>query len=248
MTRARSFTLFVGATLVFGLVYRLAPLVLGEGALAQFFITEDGYLMLTAARNLAIGNGLSVSDGLIATNGVQPLATLLYVIPYWLTAGSKVASLVGVILIMAAWSVGAAWAIQRFARGVLAPQSEAPVWSWLVAALWFIGPLMLLHSMNGLETGLYIGVVAATMTFFGHLSVRGGLYTRRDQLILGLLCGLTFLARIDGALLVTAIFGVRFIHVQWTRQGTFRQAVMEALPPGIISLVFAAPWLLRNQI
>ena len=109
---------------------------------------------------------------------MQPLATLLYVIPYWLTAGDKVASLVGVILIMAAWSVGAAWAIQRFARGVLAPQSEAPVWSWLVAALWFIGPLVLLHSMNGLETGLYIGMVAATMAFFGHLSVRGGLYTR----------------------------------------------------------------------
>jgi hypothetical protein len=246
MTVARAFSLSVGACLVFGLIYRLAPLALGPEAMAQFFITEDGYLMLTVARNLAIGNGLSVSDGMIPTNGVQPLATLLYAVPYWLTGGDKVASLAGVILIMTAWSVGAAFAIQRFARGILG--EEPPIWSWAAAALWFVGPLALLHSMNALETGLYIGMVAATMAFFGHVVARGGRYTRADQVILGCLCGATFLARIDGAMLVTAIFAVRFVQVQWTRQASFREAVAEALPPGIISLLFAAPWLVHNQV
>lgn len=246
MTFSRAFPLLIGVVLAFGLLYRLSPLVLGPEAMARFFITEDGYLMLTVARNIATGLGLSVSDGMIATNGVQPLATLLYAVPYWITDGDKVTSLVGVILIMTTWSVGAAFAVQRFARGILA--DEAPVWPWAVAAIWFVGPLALLHSMNGLETGLYVGMVAATMAFFGHVVGRGGLYTLADQVILGCLCGVTFLARIDGAMLVAAIFAVRFVQVQWSLRATFREAVLEALPPGIISLLFAAPWLLHNQI
>lgn len=246
MTFARVFSLCIGAVLAFALLYRLAPLVLGPDALAQFFVTEDGYLMLTVARNLGTGHGLSVSDGTIATNGVQPLATFLYAIPYWLTGGDKVASLVGVILIMTAWSVGAALAVRAFAAEVL--DGRGAVWPWFVAALWFAGPLMLLHSMNALETGLYVMMVAATVTVFGRIAVRGGRYTGRDQILLGVLCGLTFLARIDGALLVTALFAVRFVHVQASRQLPFRAAVAEAIPPGLISLAFAAPWLVYNRI
>jgi hypothetical protein len=265
-----------------GLLYRLAPLVLGPDALARFFVTEDGYLMLTVARNLAIGNGLSVAAGEIATNGVQPLATLLYALPYLATGGDKVASLAGVIAIQAAWSVGAALAVRAWARGVLGPldpdpSGPDPLWPWLAAALWFLGPLALLHSMNGLETGLYVLAVAATATYFGRVTARaapratigaaaapadgagprsgpgtggteGVRYTGREQVILGLLCGFVFLARIDGAILVTALFAARFLHVTLSGRLSVREAVAEAVPPGLISLAVAAPWLLHNQI
>ena len=91
-------------------------------------------------------------------------------------------------------------------------------------------------------------MVVGTAAYFGHVTARGGRYTGREQVILGCLCGLVFLARIDGALFVTALFAVRLIHVQASRQLTFREAVMEALPPGLISLGFAAPWLIHNQV
>ena len=68
--------------LLFGLLYRLATLALPQMPMAEFFVTEDGYLMLTVARNLALGNGLSVSDGQIITNGIQPLATFVYSLPF----------------------------------------------------------------------------------------------------------------------------------------------------------------------
>jgi hypothetical protein len=86
------------ACLAAGVLYRLFPLAAGETALTRFFVTEDGYLMLTVARNLAIGYGLTVSDGTIATNGFQPLATFLFALPYWATGGDKVASLLGVCI------------------------------------------------------------------------------------------------------------------------------------------------------
>ena len=119
MSNTRLLSGLVVACLIFGLLYRLHPLALGGDSIAQFFITEDGYLMLTVARNFAIGNGLSVSNALIATNGVQPLTTFLYAIPYWFTGGEKLTSLVGVILILTAISVFAAWAIARYAKALL---------------------------------------------------------------------------------------------------------------------------------
>ncbi|WP_435311995.1 hypothetical protein [Primorskyibacter sedentarius] len=248
MILRRALWILVVVAFAFGTLYRLVPLVLGPDALAQFFITEDGYLMLTVARNLAIGNGLSVSGGAIATNGVQPLATLIYAIPYLVTGGAKTASLVGIILIATAWSVAGVVAVHRFARGVLTSEDGEPLWPLLAAALWFVGPLMLLHTMNGLETGLYILAVAMTVTYFGHVTARGARYTVREQVIFGSLCGLVFLARNDGAFLVTALFAVRFLYMVGTRRLSFGAAVAEMIPPGIISLVWAAPWLIHNKV
>lgn len=238
----------VAASLVLGLVYRLAPLAMGPEFLARFFITEDGYLMLTVARNLAIGNGLSVSAGEIATNGVQPLGTFLYTIPYLATGGAKLASLAGIVLIMTAISVAAAWTIRAFAARVLADEPMAGPWAWLVAALWFVGPITLFHSMNALETGLSTLAVVGLLLWFGHLSGLERRFTTGEKLALGALAGIAFLARIDCAFLVTAIFAVHLVRRLRQGPGGFGAAVGDLFVPGVLSLVFAAPWLVYNKL
>ena len=77
-----------------GVVSRVLPLFDFDGRLLQQFPTEDGYLMLTVARNMAIDLGMSTSDGTIPTNGVQPFTTFVWALGYWLTGGSKVAGVV----------------------------------------------------------------------------------------------------------------------------------------------------------
>src|SRR5215831_20633195 len=72
-----------------GGVARLVPLLDIGGRLFRQFPTEDGYLMLTIARNIALGHGMSVSDGLQPTNGTQPLATLLWAAVFKLVAGDR---------------------------------------------------------------------------------------------------------------------------------------------------------------
>jgi hypothetical protein len=235
------------AALAAGLLYRLWPVAAGGEALARFFVTEDGYLMLTVARNLAIGNGLSVAAGEIRTNGVQPLATFLFALPYLATGGEKLSSLAGVLGLSALFAAAGAWAVHRFARAALAPQDPDPAWPLLAAALWFCGPLLLFHSMNALETGLYTLTAVATITVFGHLVARGRAFRPAEQLLLGGLCGLVFLARNDGAFLVTAIFLVRFVQAQASGTLPLRGAVAELLPPGLLSLAIAAPWLAYNH-
>lgn len=235
------------ACLAAGVLYRLFPIVAGETALTRFFVTEDGYLMLTVARNLAIGNGLTVSDGTIATNGFQPLATFLFALPYWATGGDKVTSLVGVHLLSALIAIAAAWRIHVFAREVLTTRDPGRFWPWLVATFWFIGPLLLLHSMNALETGLYTLTVVTSVWYFGRLTSRPGEGDLRQLVALGSLFGLTFLARNDAVFLIFALLSVRFVHGLATGRTGFRAAVVEAFVPGVVSIVWALPWLIYNH-
>ncbi len=247
LTEKTTFRLIV-ASLILGTAYRLWPVVAGTPALAQFFMTEDGYLMLTIARNMAIGLGMSVSDGTTASNGVQPLATFLFSVPYLLTNGDKVLGLTGVHLIAAAISVGGLFAVRSLARDLLRGQDDNPLWPWFVAALWFLGPLLLFHTMNGLETGLYTAMIALTLVLFGEVLAKGPGATFADRMILGAACGVTFLARNDGAFLVTAIFLVWGLHNLIVQRDRFVKVVADLLPPGVLSLIIAAPWLINNYV
>ena len=229
-------------------VYRLFPIVLGQPWLSEFFITEDGYLMLTIARNMAIGLGMTVSEGTIPTNGVQPMATFLFAVPYWLTGGDKVTSLIGVIAISAVIALAAFFAVRALARDMLRDQDDNPLWPWLAAALWFTGPLLLLHTMNGLETGLYTLMAVLTFLRFHAVLEKGSSAVPMDRLVLGFLCGLTFLSRNDGAFLVTALFFVWMLHGLFVTRAGVLGVAMQMIPPGILSLVVAAPWLINNKI
>lgn len=237
------------AAVVFAAFYRLFPIVTGQPALSQFFITEDGYLMLTIARNMAIGLGMSVSDGMIATNGIQPLATFLFAIPYFLTGGDKVTSLVGILVIMAAIGVLGFFLVRSFARTVMMPRIEVAFLPLAAATLWFVSPKLLLHSMNGLETGLQTVFVLLTLLQFARVisAEREGGASLTDRLALGTLCGLVFLSRNDAAFLVIAIFGIWFVHNLLLGKG-FVATVIRLLLPGLLCLTFAVPWMAYNKI
>ena len=218
-------------TLLCGLAYRLYPVFLGQPSLSEAFMTEDGYLMLTIARNMAVGLGMTVSDGTIATNGVQPLATFVFTVPYLLTGGDKVVSLIGIHLIHAVAAAAGVFAVRALAGRVLAALDPAAPWPWLVATLWFLGPLLVFHSMNGLETGIYTLVLVATLLQFARVLDRGVAATLVDRLTLGALCGLVFLSRNDAAILAIVVF-VIWALIDWFRNGTgFAGMLAHLIPP-----------------
>ena len=234
--------------LVVGTLYRLLPVFLGQPALAEMFLTEDGYLMLTVARSIALGEGMTVAAGTIPTNGVQPLATYLFAVPYMVTGGDKVSSLVGVHLIATGVALLGAIAMKRFAAQVLAPQDDDERWSWLAAALWFTGPLLVLHTMNGLETGLYTLVILVTLLQFSRVLSQGMASGGGARLALGALCGLAFLARNDAAFLVIAIFVLWGLHDLVALRLGLVAVLRRIVPPGLLSLLLALPWLVNNQL
>lgn len=236
------------AALVAATLFRLLPVMLGQPALSEMFMTEDGYLMLTVARSMAIGQGMTVSDGTIATNGVQPLATFLFAVPYVMTEGDKVASLVGIHLISAAIALAGAFAMQAFAARALAPHDSNRHWPWLAAVLWFTGPLLLRHTMNGLETGLATLFVLLTLLQFARVLARGADRTTLGGLGLGALCGLVFLSRNDAVFLVVAIFVIWGLYELIAMRAGLLAALRRTVPPGLLSLLIVLPWLINNQL
>jgi len=67
-----------------GMLIHVALIFRPTEMLADRPFRDDGFYGLTVSRNLAIGKGLSVSDGEIPTNGIQPvfvfLCSLLYLV------------------------------------------------------------------------------------------------------------------------------------------------------------------------
>ena len=234
--------------LLLALAFRLWPVAAGMPAPAQFFVTEDGYLMLTVARNLAIGQGLSVSDGTIPTNGVQPLATVLYAVPYALTGGDKIVSLYFLHLIWTAIAVAGALAVRALAARVLNRMGLAPVWSWFTAALWFSGPLLTQHTMNGLETGLYTLLILLACLQFMRVVERGASVSVWDLMLMAAVLGLVFLGRNDGIFLVMSFLGAWILHALFTLRLGVNVLVRRLVAPAVLFTVLVAPWLIHNQI
>ena len=232
---------------VIGLVSRLSPLTEPHGRLLRQFMTEDGYLMQTVAHNLAIGLGMSVSDGTIQTNGVQPLATFIFALCYVVAGGDKVGGIASVTVISAIIGVAAAACLYVFVKKVLKGFADARPLALLVAGFWFGSPLIVNHSMNGLETGLYLLVSIATMTIALNLvEANPGRLTTPQMLGLGVMLGLCFLSRNDAAFLIAAILLARFIALWPASAQQWRDRIVEAVVPGLISVAIALPWLIYN--
>ncbi len=241
-------TVFVAAGLVaiaFALFVRVAPLIDGGARLQRQCVTEDGYLMLTIARNIAMGHGFSVMDGTVKTNGTQPLATVLYAAGYRIWNGDKYLGLywvVGVQVLISLMTAGAIYCATatRFCKG-----KNAKSVAILAATLWFVSPTSILHSQNSLETGLCALMIVLSIWLYDVWR------DRFDQALclghciaLGALLGVTFLARIDNCFLIAAILAVHL--VRGALRSRFKPAIAQSLIIGATSVVIATPWLWYN--
>lgn len=229
-----------GWLIVVGLVARIAPLFDQGGRLLRQFPTEDGFLMMTAARNLAAGRGLSIAEGWIPTNGVQPLFTFVEALAFAAVGGDRRDGVLLILVISAVLAGVAALVLRRLLAGLLAGRPDGRALAALAAALWFASPLSVYHTMNGLETGLYaLCVLAALLAWF-----EGG-RTHGRAAATGALLGVAFWARNDAVFLMAAVglaelmtFGVRGRDASLALR---RLGLMAAT-----ALATAAPWPLHN--
>jgi len=230
-----------------GTLSRLAPLTDPHGRLLRQFMTEDGYLMQTVARNLALGHGLSVSEGTIATNGVQPLATFLFAFFHYLVGGDKAGGIAGVTVFSALVSLAAAAFFYVLARKLLKGHPDGQPLAVLVGSLWFASPTIVRHSMNGLETGLYFLVSLATLNLFVRfIEDNPNRFSLKQMIALGAMLGLCFLVRNDAAFLIAAVLLARMVLLWPRNTKQWWDRIVEATIPGLVSVAIASPWLIYN--
>ena len=230
-----------------GAVSRLAPLFDAGGRLFRQFPSEDGYLMLTIARNIALGKGMSVSDGLQPTNGTQPLATLLWAAAFRVTHGDRASGVLLILAVQAAVSFAAAWLLFALAQRLFRPWPYGTAISLAVSAAWFASPLVVTHSMNCLESGLYVTLVIAVALAFVE-SLSPARWSLARCLALGALLGAAFWARNDAVFLVLAAC---LLHSGWSFVDPAKplsRRLRETLVFGAASVLVALPWLAFNQL
>ncbi len=243
-----SLRLVIWALIAIGLIARLSPFIDPEGRLFWQYMTEDGYLMQTVARNMAIGLGMSTAEGTIPTNGVQPLATFCFAALHFLAGGDKFDGIVLVMLFSTVVAAAAALALFQVAARVFADLRHGRDLALLAAALWFAAPKILVHTMNGLETGLYYLAILLTLNYYlASLGDGAERCSWRQRLALGLLLGITFLARNDAVFFIGGLL-LAHLMVGGSAGGGFGRRLVDCLIAGVVSLVVAMPWLVNNYL
>ncbi len=248
--KARSWLVVSGCLLGLGLLARLVPLLDAGGRLLRQFPTEDGYLMLTLARNIGLGNGMSIAAGTIASNGTQPLATYLFALPFWLTGGERVPAVAMILLIQVVIAAWGAFLLHRLALRHVGDERGGRAAAALCAAVWFASPLAVVHTMNCLETGLYAASVLLVLSVFltrleraPHGGVDLGGWT-----LLGLLLGFAFWARNDGVLLACSLGFVHLLGVGASAQVRVTHRVVQLGCSAVTMVLPASPWLVNNLL
>lgn len=238
----------VAVLLALGIGSRLIPLFGDEVRLLRQYPTEDGYLMLTIARNLALGQGLSTAAGTIPTNGTQPLMSFLYAAGFALVDGDRVAGVRLALWMQLAFALAGAGLLLVLGKRLLASHPRGSQIAWLAIALWFAGGLGVKHGMNCLETGGFVAsVLLFVVAFLAPVDPLAPWSVRRS-LGLGALLGLVLWMRIDAVFLVLATCLVRLVCAPGPRFAPSRGNLVSAALTGATASLILSPWLIHNQV
>jgi len=244
-----AFHAFLGVLLATGLVARLVPLWDRGGRLLKQFPTEDGYLMLTIARNLAIGKGFSVADGEIATNGTQPLATLVYALVFRIVDGDRESGVAWILVLQVVIATATAFGLYRLGRRALDQRADAHVIASLAACAWFASPVVLPHTMNCLETGAYALIAVLVGSFLlGSNQQPDRPWSLPRTLAFGLLLGVAFWVRNDACFLVLGACLAYLAGGLGANRPVLMVRLGRVLLFGVVSVLVASPWLLFNYL
>jgi 4-amino-4-deoxy-L-arabinose transferase-like glycosyltransferase len=163
------------------------------------YLYDDSFYTFQIARNIADGRGVTF-DGVTATNGFQPLYVFTLVPLYAVSGGDDVAPIYAALTLLAVLTVLTAvllfLIVRRYTGDAVA----------LVAALvWGFSPVVVRQSSNGLETAMVMFFVAWSVYFYLSRIRNDTAAPRSGFAKLGLLLGLTVLARVDGVFLALAM-------------------------------------------
>jgi hypothetical protein len=250
VVKERGFPGLILTLILCGALSRAAPLVDDGGRLLRQFPSEDGYLMLTISRNIALGLGMTTAAGTIPTNGTQPLVTLLWAFVFWMTGGDRTAGVaIALVLQLLIASLGA-YCLYRLGQRLLVRRPQGSRIAALAAATWYATVLPVMHSMNCLETGTYaLLVVVLVRAYLGSPgSDPTAPWPARRSILLGLLLGGTLWVRIDAVLLLAVACLARALITDGGRLRPTASSLVASLIMTVTATVVVSPWLMHNRL
>ena len=203
-------------------------------------LTEDGFYVLSVARQIGLGRGVTY-DGETLSNGFQPLWVFLCAPLFWFSDGDRA---IGIRYVLGFhWllhavnaSLTAALAARLFGKFTDRPRSAG-----LIAALAFLSSAFIWwNDFNGLETALSTACLLAFILCYVSIDHRNKLHL----VGCGALLGLVVLARIDAV-----FFVILLAIVQLLRSGSgWKERVFDAACLAAPAFLVSSPWWAFNVI
>jgi len=203
--------------------------------------------MLTIARNLAIGNGLSIEDGTTPTNGTQPLMTAVYAGLFRLAEGDKIQGVVLAQVAGLAIALLSAWLLFRVASRLFESQPQGRAVAAVASGAWYASALSARFTQNCLETGAAaLMPMVVALYFLRHHLGFDERWPIRHCFVLGGLLGVAFWVRNDAVLLSVAVCSTLVVAGLVHGRVPFSRRVLEAAAIGTTALLIVSPWLTYN--
>lgn len=246
LTNDRTIRFFALMLLLVGLLSRVLPLFMGEQRVFGQYPTEDGYLMLTIARYMALGFGMSTADGTLLTNGTQPFVTFIWTIGYILFDGDKLWGVIFAHVVQVAISVLFAWVFYKLLRKVFSDISKELC--LMFTAVVYASPHLIPHSMNFLETGTYLLFVTVVIYLFYEQDNKKYNWGVGKCIGIGCTLGVMFWVRIDSVFIILAACLTHLYYGLGLGAQVFLQRFKSTLIFGSISVAISTPWLVYNYL
>lgn len=239
LKRTRTLTPWFGLmiVLVAGFTWRAFFIYRDVAWLTNYWLFEDFGYSLKIAKNIASGFG-ETFDGVVPTNGYQPLYVWLLVPVFCLFKGDLITPIYVAVTLLAVANVATGIFIYSILRRFTCRRSLA----LLGVAFWMLNLAIAKDGTNGLEAGLSTMLIAATLDYFLKLDER--ILDPTKALTLGILAGVSFLARVDAVFLAAAIFFVILLPGSASPQKKLR--FLMAVGIGFLSV--SGPYTLWNLV
>lgn len=232
--------LLLGGAVVLRLFILAAP---PGGWLAQG-IADDSFYYLTIARHLANGSGFTF-DGLLPTNGFHPLFALLLTPLFWMFPEGGLPPVYASQVIVLGLNLVAALPLY-YLLNVTAGQRAGRAG----VLLWLYNPWALIFTVSGVESALYVLCIVLVLYTYARWRLEPGWLGSRAPVLIGVLMGLTVLARSDGVFLGLILGLDLLLLASWRQPGLRKRFDRELIRPILLIMLSGAavlaPWLLWN--
>ncbi len=233
--------LFV-AVLIIGLVAaRLVWLAYAPIDDVSVYASDDAYYYFKTAQNIVAGHGVTF-DGINRTNGFHPL-WMGVILPIFAACPDDPDLPIRLVSVLSTLLAGGTllmcWAYVSARAGRLAGA---------IALFILVNPVASRVFLNGLETGLLLFILFLLLLLDQRMRLLSVPMPFSRKALLGVLCAMLFLGRLDMAFIVAAIFaGVACLYLG--RSPAWRSvvaAVAGCAPVLAIFLILTAPYILWN--
>src|SRR5712691_1319695 len=119
----RILSALAGIGIAWSVLKQVAIVTRSERELAAFPLLDDTFYSWTIASQIASGHGTTF-DGVISTNGFQPLHVLALVPAYWLAGGNRSGAIPLLMALALVFSLAAAYCVWRLCRAVASREAS----------------------------------------------------------------------------------------------------------------------------